>query len=91
MVGHLAQAELVAALLGERQADQPARVGCHEVDRLGRRELRGDRQVALVLAVGRVHDDDELALADVLDRVLDRGEGGRLVRGLRHRPEIVSG
>ena len=78
MVGHLAQAELVAALLGERQADQPARVHRHEVDRLGRGELCGDRQVALVLAVGRVHDDDELALADVVDRVLDRGEGGRL-------------
>ena len=46
----------------------------HEVDRLGRCELGRDRQVALVLAVGRVDDDDELALADVLDRILDRGE-----------------
>ena len=62
LLGHLAQAELVAALLGEAEADQPARVRDHEVDRLGRRELRGDRQVALVLAVLVVDDDDELAL-----------------------------
>ena len=73
-LGHRPQAELVAALLGQAEADQPAAVRRHEVDRLGRRELGGDRQVALVLAVGRVDDDDELALADVLDRLLDRRE-----------------
>ena len=44
VVGHRAQAELVGALLGEAEADQPARVRRHEVDRLGRRELRGDRR-----------------------------------------------
>ena len=81
-VGHLAQPEVVAALLGQAEADQPARVHGHEVDRLGRRELGRDRQVALVLAVGGVHHDDELALADVLDRLFD----GRERRpGLRRR------
>ena len=74
LVGHQPQAELVGALLGQAEADQPARVGDHEVDRLGRRELRGDHEVALVLAVGIVDDDDEAALADLLDRLLDRGE-----------------
>ena len=74
VVGHRPQAELVGALLGQAEADQPARVRGHEVDRLGRRELRRDHEVALVLAVGVVDDDDECALADVLDRVLDRGE-----------------
>ncbi len=33
------------------EADQPAPLLGHEVDRLGRRELGGERQVALVLAV----------------------------------------
>ena len=61
VLGHRAQPELVAALLGQAEADQAAPVRGHEVDRLGRRELGGDRQVALVLAVGRVDDDDELA------------------------------
>jgi hypothetical protein len=50
-------------------------VGRHEVDRLWRRELGRDREIALVLAVGCVDDDDELALADVLERGLDGGEG----------------
>ena len=79
---HLLEAELVAALLGQAEADQPARVRRHEVDRLGRRELRGDRQVALVLAVLGVDDDDEASLADVLDRLLDgRERRARLNRG----------
>ncbi len=74
-VGHLAQPELVAALLGEAEADEAARVRDHEVDGLRRRELRGDREIALVLAILVVDDDDELAGTDVLDRLLDRREG----------------
>src|SRR5262249_39419960 len=90
-IGHLTQPELVAALLGQRQADETARVSGHEVDRLGRRELRRDRQVAFVLAIRGVDDDDELALADVLDGVLDRGEDARSFgRGLGHPPGTVS-
>ena len=74
VLGHRAQAEMVGALLGQAEADQPARVRRHEVDRVGRRELRRDREVALVLAVGIVDDDDHPAFADVLDRLLDRRE-----------------
>ena len=40
----------------------------------GCRELGRDREVALVLAVGGVDDDDHLPLADVLDRLVDRRE-----------------
>ena len=50
--GHRMEAELVAALAREAEADEPARVRRHEVDRVGRRELRGDDEVALVLAIG---------------------------------------
>src|SRR5206468_4244382 len=71
---HLAQAELIATLLGQAEADQPAAFLRHEVHGLRRRELCRNRQVALVLAVGCVDDDDQLALPDVLDRLLDRGE-----------------
>ena len=59
---------------GQRQADQPARLLGHEVDRLRRRELRRHHQVALVLAVFAVADDDHAAAADLLDRLLDRRE-----------------
>ena len=47
----------------------------HEVDRIRRRELGRDREVALVLAILVVDDDDEAALADLLDRLLDGREG----------------
>src|SRR5579863_95059 len=71
---HQIEAELVAALRGQRQADQAASLLGHEVDRLGSDELGGHRQIALVLAVLVVADHHHLALADVLDRVLDRRE-----------------
>jgi hypothetical protein len=75
-LGHRAQTQLVAALLGQAEADQAAPVRGHEIDRLGRGELRRDREVTLVLTVGRVDDDDEPAAANVLDRLLDGGEVG---------------
>ena len=92
LVGHLAQAELVATLLGQAQTDEAARVRDHEVDRVGGGELRRDREVALVLAVLVVDDDDEPALADLLDRLLDGGErtfGAR--RGGHRHGRIVPG
>jgi hypothetical protein len=91
VLGHLAQAELVAALLGERQADQPARVGGHEVDRLGRRELRGEssgrpsfsRSAASTTTTNLPWRMSSIASSIAAKVVV-------LVRGLRHRPEIVS-
>jgi hypothetical protein len=75
-LGHRTQPQFVAALLGETQTDQSSAVRRHEVDRLRRRELGRDGQVAFVLAVGRIDHHDQLPLADVLDRFLDRCEGG---------------
>jgi hypothetical protein len=68
---HRAQLELLAALGSERQADQPAPVRGHEVDRLGGGELGADHQVALVLAIFAVAHDHGAPDADVGDRVLD--------------------
>jgi len=87
VVGHRAQSEPVGALLGEAQADEPARVCRHEVDRVRSSELGGDRQVALVLAVLVIDDDDHAALADVLDRFLDGGER----RGHGHGAKATEG
>ena len=74
---HQRNLELVEPLRRHRQADQAAAVPRHEVDRLRRHLLRRDRQVALVLAILIVDDDDHLAGADRLDRVLDAGERRR--------------
>ena len=65
---HHRQVELPGALRRDRQADQPARVAGHEVHRLGGAELGGDADVALVLAVLVVGEDDHLAGLEVLDR-----------------------
>ena len=74
---HQLEAELVAALGRQREADPAARLLGHEVDRLGRDELRRHHEVALVLAVLVVADDDHPPAADLLDRLLDRRERRR--------------
>ena len=61
---HQRNLELVEPLRRHRQADQAAAVARHEVDRLRRDLLGGDRQVALVLAILVVDDDDHPAGAD---------------------------
>ena len=48
---HQREIKLPAALFGEREADQAASIARHEVDRLGRRELGRDQQIAFVLAI----------------------------------------
>ncbi len=74
------QLQLVAACLRQAEADHPPPVSGHEVDRLRRRELGGDRQIAFVLAVRVVDDDHEPAGAEVLERLLDRRERAPLSR-----------
>ena len=73
-LGHLGQAELVAALRGEGEADEPAPVLRHEIDDLGRDELGRADEVAFVFAVGVVRHDDDLPVAEVLDGLVDRSE-----------------
>ena len=53
-----ASCEAVEHVLLERDAEQPAAVRHREGDQLGRRELGGEDEVALVLAVLVVDDDD---------------------------------
>ena len=59
---------------GHRQADEPAAVRRHEVDRVGRHRRRRERQIPFVLAVLVVDDDEHPAGAEGLDGLLDRGE-----------------
>ena len=66
-MNHQRQVELLAALLGQGQADQAATVACHKVDIIGGDFFRRHQQVALVLAVLVVHNDDHLALTDIFD------------------------
>ena len=74
LIHHQRNLELVEPLAGHRHADEPAAVLRHEVDRLRRHLLGRQRQVAFVLAILVVADDDDLAGAERLDGVLDARE-----------------
>ena len=99
--GHHRQAEPIDLLRGEREADQPAGVAHHEGQRLRGGELGGDDEIALVLAVLVIDQDEHaagLGFGDQLGGGADRfvragaGEGGQFVqRGAAHaRAHAVS-
>ena len=71
---HQREPQLVEPLALDRHADHAARVADHERHRLGRHLLGRHDEVALVLAIGVVDDDHELAPCDGGDGVLDLGE-----------------
>ena len=71
---HLRKIELLEALGRHRDADDAARVLADERDVVGVGELRGEREVALVLPVLVVDDDDHPAAADVRDGLVDGRE-----------------
>ena len=80
---HRRQVQPVGAVGGHRHADDAAGVADHEGHLFRRRLRRGHDQVALVLAVGVVDDDDELALGDGRDGRFDAVEVRVLVRHVR--------
>ena len=62
---HRTDAQALAALTGEPQADQPARLTGHEIDVLGPHLAGGHDQIALVLAVFVIEDHHHAAGGDV--------------------------
>ena len=73
---HQRDFELVEPLRRHRQADQSAAVARHEVDRVRRHFLGRDRQIAFVLPIRVVDDDDHLPRTDRGDGILDTSERG---------------
>ena len=69
---HQRQAQLLAALLRQRQANQPAPVARHEIDVFRLDRFGRHQQVAFVFAIFIVHDDDHLAGLDVFDNFFGR-------------------
>ena len=90
---HRLEPELVGALLGQREADQAAAVAGHEVDRVRRRHLRRDDEVALILAVFVVDEDEHAAVARLVDDRLgpDQHVGGAALDQLFEPAERVGG
>ena len=58
-------------LLGERCAEHAAAFVEHEIDDFGRDLFGGDDEVAFVFAVFVVHDDHDLAVAEIFDGLFD--------------------
>ncbi|MNI68468.1 hypothetical protein D3C73_1241660 [compost metagenome] len=71
---HRRQAEVGSTGTGQRQAHQAAAMGNHEVDVAGLDQLGRHDQVAFVLAVFVIDDDDHAAEADVFQDVGNGGE-----------------
>ena len=82
---HQGQAQVVEPLAEHGHADHAAGVADHERHGLGRDQLRRHDEVALVLTVGVVDHDHELAALDGLDRVLNVRERHLLYRLARSR------
>ncbi len=78
---HQLKMQLLGPLRREREADEPAAVLGHEVDGVGRGHLRRDDEVALVLPLLGIDQDEHVPVARVLDHLLDGGERG-MVAGL---------
>jgi hypothetical protein len=74
LADHQRQAQLAAALRGQREADEAAAETRHEVDVGGGDLLRGHHEVAFVLAILIVHDDDHAAGRDVGEDFFDAVE-----------------
>ena len=71
---HLGKRQLLAQFGGHGHADEPLAVYCHEVHVLGGGELRCADEIAFVLAVGVVGAQNDLARAQIIQRLFDRAE-----------------
>ena len=71
---HRLQAKFVAALGRQSQTDQTARMRRHKVDVVSSDELGRHAEVALILAVWRIDNDDHFATSNILDGVFDWAE-----------------
>ena len=87
---HRREIELPSALLGDRHADQSATELRHEVDRLGRNAIGRNDEIAFVLAILFVDENDDAPFAKVSDDVLDRCDRHR-ARNAAMRNRYVTG
>jgi hypothetical protein len=75
---HRVEPQALCVLGGERRAYDPRRIADHERHLLCRAQRGGDEQIALVLAVVVVGDDNELAAPEGFDH------GGYALMGVVH-------
>src|SRR5512145_803688 len=71
---HHRQLELVHLMLGKREANQAASMRRHEVDGLCGHTIGGDAQIALILTVLVIDQNDHSTLTDLIDGVLNSAQ-----------------
>ena len=69
---HLPDLKLIEAAADDRRADQSARIRRHKIDMRGREFFCGDDDIALILPVLIVNDNEHPAGSDVRDRLFNR-------------------
>ncbi len=79
VLGHGTEAHVVGALFGEGEADEAAAEAGHEVDGFGGAELGGDGEVAFVLAVLVVDEDDHATGLELVEGFGDVDESSGAV------------
>ena len=80
---HQLEMKLLGACGVERQADKAAAMLGHEIDGVRRCHLRRDDEVALVLPLLCIDQDEHAPIAGVLDDLLDGGQR-RVMLGVAH-------
>src|SRR5205085_1671641 len=78
-------------LLGDRHANQATTELRHEVDRLGRNAIGRDDEIAFVLPILFVDENDDAPVAKVSDDVLDRCDRHRARKNVATRNRYVTG
>jgi hypothetical protein len=76
VAAHRLEPQVEHALAGQRQANEATAVRGHEIDRRRGRHLRGNDQIAFVLAVLVIDQHEHSAVARFVDDVLDRRQHG---------------
>ena len=71
---HLRQAQFLTHRRTHRHADEPFRIGCHEIHVVFRGKLRRADQIPLIFSVRIVRNDDDFAVAQILYYFLYRVE-----------------
>src|SRR4051794_4449350 len=71
---HQFEAQLVATVFRKRNADQSATMFAHKVHNLRRNSCRRGDEISFVLTVLVVHNDHDLTVFDILDRIINRIE-----------------
>src|SRR5713101_307513 len=69
---HGADAQVIQALLGKRQADKSAAIFSHEVDGFRSNFFRRQGEITFIFAVFVVHDYDHTSGADLCNRLFNR-------------------